>query len=164
MAPKKSPAPAPIEDKNTVAIPRPRLHKLTVKNFRAIGSEPVTLELDDIVVLVGSNNSGKSSILRAYEVVMLHGSKEGDLTLQDFPNAEVTKESPIDFAAGIVMKKKVGDIVNVGDVLATLYTSKEVSIGGAERLYKEALTINDAKPVNEPLIFARVEKDSVEKF
>ena len=46
MAPKKSPAPAPIEDKNTVAIPRPRLHKLTVKNFRAIGSEPVTLELD----------------------------------------------------------------------------------------------------------------------
>ena len=96
MAPKKSPAPAPIEDKNTVAIPRPRLHKLTVKNFRAIGSEPVTLELDDIVVLVGSNNSGKSSVLRAYEVVMLHGSKEGDLTLQDFPNAEVTKESPIE--------------------------------------------------------------------
>ena len=51
MAPKKSPAPAPIEDKNTVAIPRPRLHKLTVKNFRAIGSEPVTLELDDIVAV-----------------------------------------------------------------------------------------------------------------
>ena len=51
MAPKKSPAPAPIEDKNTVAIPRPRLHKLTVNNFRAFGSEPVTLELDDIVAV-----------------------------------------------------------------------------------------------------------------
>ena len=96
MATKKTPAPAPNGDANTVAIPRPRLHKLTVRNFRAIGSEPVTLELDDIVVLVGANNSGKSSILRAYEVVMLHGSKEGDLTLQDFPNAAVTKESPIE--------------------------------------------------------------------
>jgi putative ATP-dependent endonuclease of OLD family len=29
------------------AVPRPRLHKLTVRNFRAIGNEPVTLELDD---------------------------------------------------------------------------------------------------------------------
>lgn len=96
MATKKISAPEPIEDANTVAIPRPRLHKLTVKNFRAIGSEPVTLELDDIVVLVGSNNSGKSSILRAYEVVMLHGSKEGELTLHDFPDAMVNQESPIE--------------------------------------------------------------------
>jgi putative ATP-dependent endonuclease of OLD family len=36
-------------------VPRPRLHKLIIKNFRAIGSRPVENELDDIVVLVGSN-------------------------------------------------------------------------------------------------------------
>lgn len=87
----------PIEaEEATSSVPRPRLHRLTVKNFRAIGSEPVTLELDDIVVLVGSNNSGKSSILRAYEVVMLHGSKEGKLTQEDFPNAVISAESPIE--------------------------------------------------------------------
>jgi putative ATP-dependent endonuclease of the OLD family len=79
-----------------VSVPRPRLHKLTVKNFRAIGIEPVTLELDDIVVLVGTNNSGKSSILRAYEVVMLHGSKDGELTMHDFPDAVVNAENPIE--------------------------------------------------------------------
>ena len=78
------------------AVPRPRLKKLTVRNFRAIGNEPVTLELDDIVVLVGPNNSGKSSILRAYEVVMQHGSKEGELLQEDFPNSQVDEKNPVE--------------------------------------------------------------------
>ena len=71
------------------AIPRPRLHKLIIKNFRSIGNTPLEIELDDIVVLVGPNNAGKSSILRAYETVMLQGSKEGKLTINDFPNGIV---------------------------------------------------------------------------
>jgi putative ATP-dependent endonuclease of the OLD family len=45
--------------------PRPRLVKLIIKNFRCIGASPVTIELDDIVVLVGPNNVGKSSVLKA---------------------------------------------------------------------------------------------------
>lgn len=77
-------------------VPRPRLQKLTVRNFRAIGNEPVSVELDDIVVLVGPNNSGKSSILRAYEVVMQHGSKEGELLQEDFPNSTVDEKNPIE--------------------------------------------------------------------
>ena len=72
------------------------MSKLTVRNFRAIGKDPVTVELDDIVVLVGPNNSGKSSILRAYQVVMLHGSKEGELTKEDFPNGVVDPENPVE--------------------------------------------------------------------
>ncbi|MBI5805595.1 AAA family ATPase [candidate division TA06 bacterium] len=67
-------------------VPRPRLHKLTISNFRCIGPDPIEIELDDIVVLVGPNNSGKSSILRAYEIVMLHGSDEGKLSKDDFPD------------------------------------------------------------------------------
>ena len=59
--------------------PRPRITKLIVKNFRCIGKKPVEIELDDIVVLVGPNNVGKSSIIRAYEIVMSEGSKEGSL-------------------------------------------------------------------------------------
>ncbi len=72
-------------------VPRPRLHKLRVSNFRCIGPLPVEIELDDIVVLVGPNNAGKSSILRAYEVVMEHGSKEGNLSLEDFPNGIINQ-------------------------------------------------------------------------
>jgi len=74
---------------NDPATPRPRLHKLIVKNFRGIGASPVEVELDDIVVLVGPNNVGKSSILRAYEVVMKQGSNDGKLQIDDFPNGVV---------------------------------------------------------------------------
>ncbi|MGY4489878.1 AAA family ATPase [Pseudomonas sp. TE3610] len=72
--------------------PRPRLHKLIIQNFRSIGNTPVEIELDDIVVLVGANNAGKSSILRAYEIVMSHGSKDGQLSIHDFPNGVVDRE------------------------------------------------------------------------
>lgn len=65
-------------------IPRPRLSKLIIKNFRTIGNTPVEIYLDDIVVLVGANNVGKSSILRAYEVAMNTGSKAGYLTIMIF--------------------------------------------------------------------------------
>lgn len=37
-------------------VPQPRLRALTIKNFRCIGPEPIRVELDDIVVLVGRNN------------------------------------------------------------------------------------------------------------
>ncbi len=87
MAKKNKTEEAPV----IVAIPgaRPRLHKLKVSNFRCIGPDPVEIELDDIVVLVGPNNAGKSCILRAYEVAMQHGSKKGELTIDDFPNGQV---------------------------------------------------------------------------
>ena len=75
------------------AAPRPRLHKLIVKNFRSIGAEPVAIELDDIVVLVGPNTAGKSSILRAYDVVMKNGSSEGKLNIEDFPNGQVVADA-----------------------------------------------------------------------
>jgi putative ATP-dependent endonuclease of OLD family len=65
-----------------------------VSNFRCLGSTPVEIELDDIVVLVGPNNAGKSSILRAYQVVMLEGDKQGHLTLDDFPDGEINPERP----------------------------------------------------------------------
>jgi putative ATP-dependent endonuclease of OLD family len=70
-------------------ISRPRLVKLIIRNFRCIGNEPVTIDLDDIVVLVGPNNVGKSTILRAYEVVMSEGSAEGQLALDDFPDSKI---------------------------------------------------------------------------
>ncbi len=74
-------------------VPRPRLSKLVIKNFRTIGNIPVEIYLDDIVVLVGANNVGKSSILRAYEVAMNTGSKAGYLTIDDFPNNIVEEDN-----------------------------------------------------------------------
>lgn len=74
--------------------PKPRLAKLIVKNFRCIGRKSVEIELDDIVVLVGANNVGKSTILQAYEKAMNQGAKEGKLTIEDFPNNTIDAEHP----------------------------------------------------------------------
>lgn len=67
----------------------PKLNSLKVKNFRCIGNESVTIDLDDIVVLVGGNNAGKSTILRAYELAV---SSE-KMTLDDFYNKEIDTEN-----------------------------------------------------------------------
>lgn len=84
-------------DKTEEIAPRARLHKLIISNFRAIGPTPVTIELDDIVVLVGPNNAGKSSVLRAFEVVMQAGM-DGHLSLEDFPNGQQPKpDEPLTF-------------------------------------------------------------------
>lgn len=80
----------------TSGLERGSLTALTVSNFRCIGDPGITIDLDDIVVLVGPNNSGKSSILRAYELVMSEGSKAGHVKLDDFPNSQVDANKPIE--------------------------------------------------------------------
>lgn len=47
---------------------RSKLVRISVRNIGCIGNEGVEIELDNIVCLVGKNNAGKSTILRAYEL------------------------------------------------------------------------------------------------
>ena len=75
-----------------------------------------------------------------------------------------TKESDIDFAAGLIIHKKYGEAVSKGDSLVTLYTSRQDKLPEAEKLYREAILVGKEEPKKKPLIFARVEKDGVEKF
>lgn len=74
-------------------ISKPRLTKLIIRNYRCIGPKPVEIDLNDIVVLVGANNVGKSSILKAYELVMNQGSAKADLKLEDFPNNKIDPDN-----------------------------------------------------------------------
>ncbi|VEJ21999.1 ATP-dependent nuclease [Neisseria animaloris] len=46
------------------------LVRMHIKNLGCIGNEGLTIELDDIVCLVGANNSGKTTVLRAYELAV----------------------------------------------------------------------------------------------
>ena len=73
-----------------------------------------------------------------------------------------TKDSTIDYSAGIILKKKVGDYVEKGQVLAVMYASDEKLFPTAEKRYKEAVTIQEEKPEKQPLIYARVTKTGVE--
>lgn len=49
---------------------RSKLLSISVFNLGCIGPEGLTIELDNILCLVGSNNTGKSTILRAYELAV----------------------------------------------------------------------------------------------
>ena len=55
---------------------RSSLVKLKVCNFGCIGPEGLEVCLDDIVCLVGANNTGKSTVLRAYEAAVTNASLE----------------------------------------------------------------------------------------
>lgn len=110
MPPKKKAPDIELVPLVTEGSSRPRLHKLIITNFRSIGTTSVEIELDDVVVLVGPNNAGKSSVLRAYEIVMQHGSKEGRLTIDDFPNGVVDAQHlPQVELQTIVFDKAPGD-------------------------------------------------------
>ncbi len=87
----------PKATKNTIpeqsaedAIPEKttsKLRRLVVQNFRCIGQSAVSIDLDDIVVLVGPNNAGKNTILRAYQAIT--ESSAPKLTIEDFHERKV---------------------------------------------------------------------------
>ena len=86
--PKKTPessdtSPADVIPQATTS----KLRKLIIQNFGCIGVFPVEVELDEVVVLVGPNNVGKSTILRAYQAIT--ESSVPKLTLDDFHECEV---------------------------------------------------------------------------
>ena len=68
-----------------------------------------------------------------------------------------TKDSVIDFTAGIILKKKTGDPVEAGEVIAELYASKEELLAPAKDRYLSAISIGSEKPEEAPLILAEVE-------
>lgn len=73
-----------------------------------------------------------------------------------------TKESGIDFSAGIELLKKNGDEVKRGDSIAVLYTNQKDTLLQAEQIIRSAIRISSVPPTKRPLILATVEKDKVE--
>ena len=57
-----------------------------------------------------------------------------------------TKDSTIDFSAGIVLKKKVGDLVKAGDTLAVMYASEKERFQTAEERYQSCLLYTSPSP------------------
>jgi pyrimidine-nucleoside phosphorylase len=75
-----------------------------------------------------------------------------------------TKDSIIDFSAGIIINKKYGEYIEAGEVLATMYANDESLFKAAAKKYLEAIEIKNIRPEIKPLIYARVSKDKISKF
>lgn len=63
-----------------------------------------------------------------------------------------TKESEIDFGAGVILKKKIGDYVELNEELAILYTNKESNFEKAFEFMDLAYKIGKVKPKAQSLI------------
>lgn len=123
---------------NDPNILKPRLTKLIIRNYRCIGSKPVEIDLNDIVILVGANNVGKSSILKAYELVMNQGSNRADLKLEDFPNNKIDPENLPEIELHTIVYDN-----SPGEQWVQL-------LDNGERLVKERwIWVNEGKPTRE---------------
>ena len=58
----------------------------------------------------------------------------------------MSKDSEIDRTAGIILKKKIGDEVKSGDILAYIHTDDDTKVIGATQNLVEAFVLS-SKPV-----------------
>lgn len=63
------------------------------------------------------------------------------------------KDAPIDLAAGIVLRKKIGDPVAKGEPLAILHTNKEEVVEEIKEKLRESIQISPDRPEPPPLIY-----------
>ena len=68
-----------------------------------------------------------------------------------------TAEGVIDPAVGIVLRKKVGDAVSVGETLAVIHANDEALVPGVEQEVLNAYRISEEKPEMKPFIRGIVE-------
>ena len=67
-----------------------------------------------------------------------------------------SKEDAIDYGAGIILRKKTGDFVKEGDVLATLYTNKAETVKESAARFLAALSFSPEKPELWPLVLETI--------
>lgn len=65
-----------------------RLAGLLIKNYKRIGATECGIRIDEIVVLIGQNNAGKSTVLDAYEAFASTGK---ELDESHFNNGDTSK-------------------------------------------------------------------------
>lgn len=67
-----------------------------------------------------------------------------------------TKEEDIDYSAGIVLKKKIGDYCESGECIATIYSDDQSSFERVSNEINAAIVIEDAKVNAHDLILERI--------
>ena len=68
----------------------------------------------------------------------------------------------IDFSAGFILHKKVGDTVKKGDHIADIYTSKEIVESDLIEQFNSAITFSDSAIEKEELILSMIDKNGIE--
>ncbi|MFT5872531.1 MAG: pyrimidine-nucleoside phosphorylase [Clostridium sp.] len=75
-----------------------------------------------------------------------------------------TKESKIDLSVGIVLHKKIGDFVKMGDAIATVYANDAQKQKISAEMILDAYEIVQEKIIPKPLIKGIVTKDGITRY
>ncbi len=67
------------------------------------------------------------------------------------------KEDKIDLSAGIVLRKKKGDFVAEGEIVATLFCSEESLLQNAAEIAESAFVLSGNKPQLCPIVIEKIE-------
>lgn len=68
----------------------------------------------------------------------------------------IKKDDVIDFDAGMIIAKKIGEYVKAGETLATLYTNNEAALESAKKMYLDAVSISHEHVEKPMLIFKKI--------
>ena len=133
-----------------------------VKMITAIKSGAALAKLADMVEAQGGDRSAVYDIsklpaaqykvdvkskFRGY-VNKIHAEKIGLISM-GLGGGRMTKEDDIDLAVGLVLNRKVGDLVEVGDVLATIHGNDEAKIQVAKEALPDCFELCE-NPVQKP--------------
>jgi len=104
----------------------------------------ITAESDGYVSSIRTDEVGMASLL-------LGGGRE-------------TKDSIIDLTVGIIIRKKLGDRVKAGDILARLYANDQNRLVQASERLRKAFTIQTRQPNKQKHVYAIVTSNGVEEL
>lgn len=98
--------------------------------------------------IIFTENMLKASGLKSGEKLYVSGvnAKAIGLASQHSGAGRAKKGDEIDLSAGIMLNKKVGDTIRVGEVLATVYGNKNTAVKNARAEIETAFTCSNLKP------------------
>lgn len=109
--------------------------------------DPSILPKSDHSLDVKAVSSGYVQSIPAHDVGIL---------ARDLGAGRITMDDTLDMAAGIYLHKKVGDKVEKGDILATLYSAKPEALQEGEKRLDDIIKISSEAVHVEPLIIDEV--------
>ncbi|ONI43724.1 thymidine phosphorylase [Candidatus Epulonipiscium fishelsonii] len=123
----------------------------------------------DVDVIMDTNKFEKAKI--TWKVKATKSGYISHMDTEDCGSASVilgagreTVDSDIDFSAGIILKAKVGDYVEEGQVIAEFLTSSEDKLKAAENKFINSISWSEDKPLLKPLIYAKVSIEGIEIY
>ena len=111
--------------------------------------QPEKLPLSQVCLEVSAPETGYLTRLNAEECGM---------AAMELGAGRETKDSPIDYGAGIVLLKNKGDAVAKGEPIALLYAQKEDLCHRGRERFLSALQVGQEPPAMGPLILERIEE------